>query len=100
MSGYEVASLTDVESLPGPGSLRWTPLRKHFGITAFGINAYTATEAGQGIRSCLALLAPSEARGCTRGAVKRANTRCRRLHQRRARTRCMRSVRRVARRGS
>ena len=49
MSGYEVASLTEVESLPGPGSLRWTPLRKHFGITAFGINAYTATEAGQDV---------------------------------------------------
>ena len=49
MSGYEVASLTDVESLPGPGSLRWTPLRKHFGITAFGINAYTAAEAGQDV---------------------------------------------------
>jgi tetratricopeptide (TPR) repeat protein len=49
VSGYEVASLTDVESLPGPGSLRWTPLRKHFGITAFGINAYTATEAGQDV---------------------------------------------------
>jgi tetratricopeptide (TPR) repeat protein len=49
MSGYEVASLADVESLPGPGSLRWTPLRKHFGITAFGINAYTATEVGQDV---------------------------------------------------
>ena len=49
MSGYEVASLTGVESLPGPGSLRWTPLRKHFGITAFGINAYTATEVGQDV---------------------------------------------------
>ena len=49
MSGYEVASLTGVESLPGPGTLRWTPLRKHFGITAFGINAYTATEAGQDV---------------------------------------------------
>ena len=49
MSGYEVASLAGVESLPGPGSLRWTPLRKHFGITAFGVNAYTATEAGQDV---------------------------------------------------
>ncbi len=49
MSGYEVTSLTDVESLPGPGSLRWIPLRKHFGITALGINAYTATEAGQDV---------------------------------------------------
>ena len=49
MSGYEIASLTGVESVPGPGTLRWTPLRKHFGITAFGINAYTATEAGQDV---------------------------------------------------
>jgi tetratricopeptide (TPR) repeat protein len=49
MSGYEISSLTGVESLKGPGSLRWTPLRKHFGITAFGINAYTATEAGQDV---------------------------------------------------
>ena len=49
MSGYEVASLTGMESLPGPGSLRWTPLRKHFGITAFGINAYTASEVGQDV---------------------------------------------------
>ena len=49
MSGYEVASLTGIDSLPGPGSLRWTPLRKHFGITAFGINAYTATEVGQDV---------------------------------------------------
>jgi tetratricopeptide (TPR) repeat protein len=49
LSGYEIASLTGVESLPGPGSLRWTPLRKHFGITAFGVNAYTAAEAGQDV---------------------------------------------------
>jgi tetratricopeptide (TPR) repeat protein len=49
VSGYEVVGLTEVESLQGPGSLRWTPLRKHFGITAFGINAYTATEAGQDV---------------------------------------------------
>ena len=49
MSGYEVASLAGLESLPGPGSLRWTPVRKHFGITAFGINAYTATEVGQDV---------------------------------------------------
>jgi tetratricopeptide (TPR) repeat protein len=49
VSGYEVASLTGVESVKGPGTLQWTPLRKHFGITAFGINAYTATEAGQDV---------------------------------------------------
>jgi len=49
MSGYEIASLTGIESLQGPGTLRWTPLRKHFGITAFGLNAYTASEAGQDV---------------------------------------------------
>ena len=49
MKGYEIASLTGVESVKGPGTLRWTPLRKHFGITAFGLNAYTATEVGQDV---------------------------------------------------
>jgi len=49
MSGYEIAALSDVGALPGPGTLRWTPLRKHFSITAFGINAYTATEAGHDV---------------------------------------------------
>jgi tetratricopeptide (TPR) repeat protein len=49
VSGYEIASLTGLESVPGPGSLRWTPVRKPLGITAFGINAYTAAEAGQDV---------------------------------------------------
>ena len=49
MSGYEIASLTEIESVEGAGTLRWTPMRKHFGITAFGVNAYTATEAGQDV---------------------------------------------------
>jgi tetratricopeptide (TPR) repeat protein len=49
VKGYEVTSLTGIESVKGPGTLRWTPLRKHLGITAFGINAYTATEAGQDV---------------------------------------------------
>ena len=49
MTGYEVTSLTGIESVKGPGTLQWTPLRKHLGVTAFGINAYTATEAGQDV---------------------------------------------------
>ena len=49
MSGYEIVSLTGLPSLPGPGSLRWTPLRKHLGITAFGTNVYTTSEAGQDV---------------------------------------------------
>ena len=46
---FEIARLGDLESLPGPGTLRWTPLRRPFGITAFGVNAYTSTEAGQDV---------------------------------------------------
>ena len=49
MSGYEIASLTGLESVQAVGTLRWTPLRKHFGITAFGISAYTAAEVGQDV---------------------------------------------------
>jgi len=49
MSGYEIASLTELESVQAVGSLRWTPVRKHFGITAVGISAYTATEVGQDV---------------------------------------------------
>ena len=49
MSGYEIVSLTGLPSLPGPGSLRWTPLRKYLGITAFGTNVYTTSEAGQDV---------------------------------------------------
>jgi tetratricopeptide (TPR) repeat protein len=49
VSGYEIASLADIESVKAVGTLRWTPVRKHFGITAFGISAYTATEAGQDV---------------------------------------------------
>ena len=32
---------------PRPGTLRWTPVRRHFDMRAFGVNAYTAAEAGQ-----------------------------------------------------
>jgi quercetin dioxygenase-like cupin family protein len=49
MSGYEIASLKELESVPAVGTLRWTPVRKHFGVTAFGISAYTAAEAGQDV---------------------------------------------------
>jgi quercetin dioxygenase-like cupin family protein len=49
VSGYEIASLADIESVKAVGTLRWTPVRKHFGITAFGISAYTATAAGQDV---------------------------------------------------
>lgn len=47
--GYEVARLAELESFPGPGTLRWTPVRRRFGLSAFGINAYSAAEAGQDV---------------------------------------------------
>jgi tetratricopeptide (TPR) repeat protein len=46
---WQKAHLSDLESLPGPGTLRWTPIRRGFGITAFGINAYTGTDVGQDV---------------------------------------------------
>jgi tetratricopeptide (TPR) repeat protein len=46
---WEAARLDELESLAGPGTLRWKPVRRHFGITAYGINAYTADEAGQDV---------------------------------------------------
>jgi tetratricopeptide (TPR) repeat protein len=38
--------LDDVEGIPVFGSLLWKPIRKTLGVTAFGINAYTAASAG------------------------------------------------------
>ncbi len=39
MSRYEVARLDEIDVLPGPGTLRWTPVRRRFDIRAFGVNA-------------------------------------------------------------
>jgi quercetin dioxygenase-like cupin family protein len=38
--------LDDVEGIPVLGTLVWKPVRKTLGVTAFGINAYTAAAAG------------------------------------------------------
>jgi hypothetical protein len=46
---WEAARFDELESLAGPGTLRWKPVRRHFGITAHGINAYTADEVGQDV---------------------------------------------------
>ena len=46
---YRVTSLDDVEPLPGPGTLRWMPVRHELGIGAFGTNAYVAREAGDDV---------------------------------------------------
>lgn len=45
--GYEVAHVDELEALPiNNGEFVWRPVRRRFGITAFGTNAYTA-RAGQ-----------------------------------------------------
>ena len=46
---YAVASVDDLESIPGPGSLTWRPVRAHFDVRAFGCNAYTAAAAGDDV---------------------------------------------------
>jgi quercetin dioxygenase-like cupin family protein len=43
----KVVHLEQIESIPGPGTLTWHPVRMTLGVRAFGCNAYTAGEAGQ-----------------------------------------------------
>jgi len=38
--------IDDIEGIPVFGTLVWKPIRKTLGVTAFGINAYTAANAG------------------------------------------------------
>ena len=45
MSGYTVARLEEIEEL-NDGREPYRPVRHHFGITGFGINAWTARDAG------------------------------------------------------
>jgi tetratricopeptide (TPR) repeat protein len=45
---FEVVHLDELDSYPvGSDGLRWRPIRSRFGVEAFGVNAYTAAEAGQ-----------------------------------------------------
>ena len=48
MSGYTVAKLDDIEEMTD-GRCPWRPVRHHLGITAFGVNAWTARDAGDRI---------------------------------------------------
>jgi tetratricopeptide (TPR) repeat protein len=41
-----VVRLDEVEALPTFGELKWKPLRRPLGVTAFGVNAYWAEQAG------------------------------------------------------
>ena len=47
-SGYEIVHVDELDALPiNGGEFVWRPVRRRFGISAFGTNAYTAEEAGQ-----------------------------------------------------
>jgi mannose-6-phosphate isomerase-like protein (cupin superfamily) len=48
MSEYAVARLEDIDEITD-GREPWRPVRHHFGISSFGINAWTAREAGDRI---------------------------------------------------
>jgi hypothetical protein len=43
---YEVATLDELKRVPVMHGLEWRPVRRRFGIGAFGINAYTAAKPG------------------------------------------------------
>jgi uncharacterized Zn-binding protein involved in type VI secretion len=44
-----IVHLDELESVPGPGSLTWHPVRLTLGVRAFGCNAYTAARAGDDV---------------------------------------------------
>ena len=48
MTSYAVAHLDEIDE-QDDGRCRWRPVRHHFGITAFGVNAWTARDAGDRI---------------------------------------------------
>jgi tetratricopeptide (TPR) repeat protein len=48
MSDYAVAQLDEIEEM-SDGRCPWQPVRHHFGITAFGVNAWTGHDAGDRI---------------------------------------------------
>jgi mannose-6-phosphate isomerase-like protein (cupin superfamily) len=48
LKGYEIAHVDELDTMPvNNGEFVWRPVRRRFGITAFGSNAYSAEKAGQ-----------------------------------------------------
>jgi len=46
--GWEIARIDELDAYPvDEEGLTWRPIRRHFDIKAFGVNAYTAEQAGQ-----------------------------------------------------
>jgi hypothetical protein len=48
MSGYTLAHLDDIDEI-SDGRCPWRPVRQHFGIMSFGVNAWTGRDAGDRI---------------------------------------------------
>ena len=48
-TGWQVAEVNDVPPVKPDWPQTWKSIRHHFGITAFGINAWTAGDAGDRI---------------------------------------------------
>lgn len=44
--GYDVARIDELERIPVDKGLEWRPIRRRFGIRAFGMNAYTSAGVG------------------------------------------------------
>ena len=47
MSGYSVARLDEIDEITD-GRCPWRPVRHHFAITSFGVNAWTGRDAAVG----------------------------------------------------
>ena len=48
MNGYEIAHVDELDVMPvNNGEFVWRPVRRRFGVTAFGTNGYSAEKAGQ-----------------------------------------------------
>ena len=43
---FDTAHLSELDTIPVSGTLVWRPIRRRFDIGAFGVNAYTAENAG------------------------------------------------------
>jgi tetratricopeptide (TPR) repeat protein len=47
--GYSVATFSDMETPSAPEAPRWASIRRHFDIQSFGVNAWSAKEAGHAL---------------------------------------------------
>lgn len=47
--GYAIASIEEIELAQLPGAARWSGIRRHFDIQSFGVNGWTAVDAGRDV---------------------------------------------------